>query len=186
MKDTLSRLSFLRVESRAELFRHPKRAALNVTVLGFNCASGVVYDELHVLAQLLVLLLPGAVRAAASALPARLPVEPCNLSVCVRKITLHFVGVKTQVLQKHFCRIFSIFDDCPQLTERKSPGDAFIFRKHDDHSAHVFFALTIWKDPVIEMQRTKAQGLLYKQLRQNSKYTRTGMAEYLMIFRKWS
>ena len=45
--------------------------------------------------------------------------------------------------------------------------------------------VTIWKDPVIEMQRTKAQGLLYKQLRQNSKYTRTGMAEYLMIFRKW-
>jgi DNA modification methylase len=45
--------------------------------------------------------------------------------------------------------------------------------------------VTIWKDPVIEMQRTKAQGLLYKQLRQNSKYTRTGMAEYLMVFRKW-
>lgn len=45
--------------------------------------------------------------------------------------------------------------------------------------------ITIWKDPVIEMQRTKAQGLLYKQLRTNSKYTRMGMAEYLIIFRKW-
>jgi hypothetical protein len=46
--------------------------------------------------------------------------------------------------------------------------------------------ITIWKDPVIEMQRTKAQGLLYKQLRQNSKFTRMGMAEYLIIFRKWT
>jgi DNA modification methylase len=35
------------------------------------------------------------------------------------------------------------------------------------------------------MQRTKAQGLLYKQLRQDSRFSRTGMAEYLMVFRKW-
>jgi hypothetical protein len=46
--------------------------------------------------------------------------------------------------------------------------------------------VTIWKDPVIEMQRTKAQGLLYKQLRDNSRFSRVGMAEYLIIFRKWS
>ena len=43
----------------------------------------------------------------------------------------------------------------------------------------------IWKDPVIEMQRTKAQGLLYKQLRKDSSYSRVGMPEYLLIFRKW-
>lgn len=46
--------------------------------------------------------------------------------------------------------------------------------------------VTIWKDPVIEMQRTKAHGLLYKQLRADSSYTRNGMSEYLTIFRKWS
>lgn len=45
--------------------------------------------------------------------------------------------------------------------------------------------VTIWKDPVIEMQRTKAHGLLYKQLRKDSTYSRNGMAEYLVIFRKW-
>ena len=45
--------------------------------------------------------------------------------------------------------------------------------------------ITIWKDPVIEMQRTKAHGLLYKQLRKDSTFSRTGMAEYLVIFRKW-
>lgn len=43
----------------------------------------------------------------------------------------------------------------------------------------------IWKDPVREMQRTKAHGLLYKQLRKDSSYSRQGMAEYLLIFRKW-
>lgn len=48
------------------------------------------------------------------------------------------------------------------------------------HSEHV-----IWKDPVIEMQRTKAQGLLFKQLRQDSRFSRSGMPEYLVIFRKW-
>ena len=48
------------------------------------------------------------------------------------------------------------------------------------HSEHV-----IWKDPVIEMQRTKAQGLLFKQLCQNSRFNRAGMPEYVLLFRKW-
>lgn len=43
----------------------------------------------------------------------------------------------------------------------------------------------IWKDPVIEMQRTKAHGLLYKQLRADSSFSRQGMAEYLLLFRRW-
>jgi len=46
--------------------------------------------------------------------------------------------------------------------------------------------ITIWKDPVIEMQRTKNQGLLYKQLRADSTMSRVGMPEYLLLFRKWS
>ncbi|MGH2478153.1 MAG: DNA methyltransferase [Ktedonobacteraceae bacterium] len=43
----------------------------------------------------------------------------------------------------------------------------------------------IWKDPVIEMQRTKAHGLLYKQLRADSSFSRQGLPEYLLMFRKW-
>ena len=43
----------------------------------------------------------------------------------------------------------------------------------------------IWKDPVIEMQRTKSHGLLYKQLRKDSSYSRQGLPDYLVIFRKW-
>lgn len=46
--------------------------------------------------------------------------------------------------------------------------------------------ITIWKDPVIEMQRTKAHGLLYKQLRKDASHSRQGLAEYLLLFRKWT
>jgi DNA modification methylase len=45
--------------------------------------------------------------------------------------------------------------------------------------------VTIWKCPVIEMQRTKNHGLLYKNLRKDSCGSRQGMADYLMVFRKW-
>ena len=46
--------------------------------------------------------------------------------------------------------------------------------------------VTIWKDPVIEMQRTKNHGLLYKQLRKDSSASRQGMADYVIAFRKWT
>jgi DNA modification methylase len=45
--------------------------------------------------------------------------------------------------------------------------------------------VNIWTDPVLEMQRTKTQRLLYKQLRKDSSYTGVGLPEYCTIFRKW-
>ena len=45
--------------------------------------------------------------------------------------------------------------------------------------------VTIWKDPVIEMQRTKNHGLLYKQLCKDSSASRQGMADYMIVMRKW-
>jgi hypothetical protein len=44
--------------------------------------------------------------------------------------------------------------------------------------------VTIWKDPVLAMQRTKALGLLYKQLRKDSAMSRQGIPDYLCVFRK--
>ena len=44
--------------------------------------------------------------------------------------------------------------------------------------------ITIWRDPVVEMQRTKALGLLYKQLKKDSAMSRVGMADYVLVFRK--
>lgn len=46
--------------------------------------------------------------------------------------------------------------------------------------------VTIWCDPVLEMQRTKTQRLLYKTLTTDSSYTGIGMAEYITVFRKWA
>ncbi len=44
--------------------------------------------------------------------------------------------------------------------------------------------VTIWKDPVVEMQRTKALGLLHKQVKKDAAMSRVGIPDYLMVFRK--
>jgi hypothetical protein len=44
--------------------------------------------------------------------------------------------------------------------------------------------VTIWKDPVTEMQRTKALGLLHKQIKKDASMSRVGIPDYLMVFRK--
>lgn len=44
--------------------------------------------------------------------------------------------------------------------------------------------VTVWRDPVVEMQRTKALGLLYKQLCKDSAMSRVGLADYVLVFRK--
>jgi len=42
----------------------------------------------------------------------------------------------------------------------------------------------IWKDPVTAMQRTKALGLLHKQIRKDSAMSRQGIPDYLVTMRK--
>jgi len=42
----------------------------------------------------------------------------------------------------------------------------------------------IWKDPVLAMQRTKALGLLHKQLKKDSTMSRQGLPDYLVTMRK--
>lgn len=44
--------------------------------------------------------------------------------------------------------------------------------------------ITIWKDPVVEMQRTKALGLLHKQIKKDSTMSRVGLPDYVLVFRK--
>ena len=44
--------------------------------------------------------------------------------------------------------------------------------------------VTIWKNPVTEMQRTKALGLLHKQVKKDASMNRVGIPDYLMVFRK--
>ncbi len=48
----------------------------------------------------------------------------------------------------------------------------------------IFHAETvIWKDPVTQMQRTKALGLLHKTVRENSSMCRQGIPDYLVTMR---
>ena len=44
--------------------------------------------------------------------------------------------------------------------------------------------VTIWKDPVVAMQRTKALGLLHKQIKKDSTMCRQGIADYIITLRK--
>lgn len=44
--------------------------------------------------------------------------------------------------------------------------------------------VVIWKDPVTAMQRTKALGLLHKQIRKDSCMSRQGIPDYLVTMRK--
>lgn len=53
------------------------------------------------------------------------------------------------------------------------------------HAGFIFHSeVCIWKNPVVEMQRTKALGLLHKQIKKNSCMSRMGIPDYVVSFRK--
>lgn len=59
-------------------------------------------------------------------------------------------------------------------------------RLHIEEGWDFHSRITIWRDPVREMQKTKAHGLLWKTLRADSTFSRMGLPEYLLVFRKWA
>jgi hypothetical protein len=59
-----------------------------------------------------------------------------------------------------------------------------ILRAFDEAGFIYHSRVTIWKDPVTEMQRTKALGLLHKQIKKDSTMSRVGIPDYVLIFRK--
>lgn len=58
-----------------------------------------------------------------------------------------------------------------------------VIKAHESAGMIYHSRVTIWKDPVVEMQRTKALGLLYKQIRKDSAMNRIGMPDYMLMFR---
>lgn len=64
--------------------------------------------------------------------------------------------------------------DFPGMLVKAFQENGFIF--HD--------RVIIWKDPVVEMQRTKALGLLHKQIKKDSSMSRTGTPDQMVVFRK--
>lgn len=59
-----------------------------------------------------------------------------------------------------------------------------MIRLYEDAGFIYHSEVAIWKDPVAAMQRTKALGLLYKQLRKDSAMSRQGIPDYLVTMRK--
>ena len=60
-----------------------------------------------------------------------------------------------------------------------------IIRAHEEAGFTYHSRVTIWKDPVIEMQRTKNHGLLWKNFTERGEVVRQGMPDYLIVFRKF-
>ena len=59
-----------------------------------------------------------------------------------------------------------------------------IIRAHENAGLIYHSEVCIWKDPVTAMQRTKALGLLHKQIKKDSTMSRQGIPDYLVTFRK--
>ena len=82
---------------------------------------------------------------------------------------------------------------CKQLARYKSSDGASgwydfrgdIIRHFEKFGFQYHSEVVIWTDPVLEMQKTKTQRLLYCQLQRDASLTGVGMPEYLVIFRKW-
>ena len=82
---------------------------------------------------------------------------------------------------------------CKQLARYKASHGAsgwYDFRgdiiRHFEKAGFQYHSeVVIWTDPVLEMQKTKTQRLLYCQLQRDASLTGIGMPEYLVLFRKW-
>ena len=59
-----------------------------------------------------------------------------------------------------------------------------VIRAHQSDGFIYHSEVTVWKDPVVAMQRTKALGLLWKQIQKDSSMSRQGIPDYVVTFRK--
>jgi hypothetical protein len=118
--------------------------------------------------------------------------SPMDLGNCknYEEFFIHFGFVVKQlariIKQGRNCAVHCM--DIPAMKERDGfigikdfSGDIIrLFQEHGFiyHSRH-----TIWKDPLIEATRTKALGLMHKQLQKDSIMSRSGLPDYLLCFR---
>lgn len=79
--------------------------------------------------------------------------------------------------------------DIPKMKERDGviglkDFPAIVRQVFEDCGFIYHSRVTIWKNPVTEMQRTKALGLLHKQIRKDSTMCRQGIPDYIITMRK--
>lgn len=87
-----------------------------------------------------------------------------------RLISMHTMLLPTSKVRDGYIGLYDFRGDLIRAAE----AAGFIF-----HSEVV-----IWKDPVTAMQRTKALGLLHKQIRKDSAMSRQGIPDYVVTMRK--
>lgn len=87
-----------------------------------------------------------------------------------RNIAFHCMNLPTSKVNDGYIGIKDFRGDCIRLFQE----EGFIY-----HSE-----VTIWKNPVVAMQRTKALGLLHKTIRKDSAMSRNGIPDYLVVMRK--
>lgn len=96
--------------------------------------------------------------------------ELYRITMSGRLVSIHCMDLPTQKQRDGF---IGLTDFPGELIQMMIAG-GFIY-----HSR-----VTIWKDPVVAMQRTKALGLLHKQIKKDSSMCRQGIADYIITFRK--
>jgi len=87
-----------------------------------------------------------------------------------RLLSFHIINLPTSKFKDGFTGLKDFRGDTIRLFQESG----FIY-----HSE-----VCIWKDPGIQMQRTKAQGLLHKQVVKDSSMSRQALADYLVTMRK--
>lgn len=87
-----------------------------------------------------------------------------------RNVAIHCMNLPTSKQNDGFIGVRDFRGDI--IREYQSTG--FIY-----HSE-----VCIWKDPVVAMQRTKALGLLHKQIKKDSSMSRMGIPDYVVVMRK--
>ena len=87
-----------------------------------------------------------------------------------RLVSFHCMNLPTSKERDGFIGIRDFRGDLIRLFQKQG----FIY-----HSE-----VCVWKDPVIAMQRTKALGLLHKQLKKDSCMSRQGIPDYVVTMRK--
>jgi hypothetical protein len=86
---------------------------------------------------------------------------------------LSVVHCKDLPLYKNSSEWFGISDFSGQIS-----------KAHTDAGWVFHSRITIWKDPVVEMEKTNSHGLLHKNFAQRTQVCRVGLPDYLMVFVK--
>lgn len=87
-----------------------------------------------------------------------------------RNVCMHVVDLPTSIARDGYTGLRDFSGMCIKMMEELG------FTYH--------CRITIWKDPVVAMQRTKAVGLLHKTIKKDSAKSRVGHPEYILVFTK--